>query len=288
MGAFMKAFALYLLLLTAIMIAGCSRGRTVGRIAFQSNRDGNFEIYTMVGDGSNQQRMTYSQANDVSPCWSPDGSTIVFASDRDGNWEIYSVGLDTSSLKRLTNGLGANTAPSWAMGGSKILFVSSRDAVNGELYLMNPDGSNVERVTHDSYVKDSPFMMPDGKSIIMTVNYKGKNVIAAYSLTDKSTVLITSPEHNSLDPRISEDGSLVTFTSDQGGNYEIYTMAPAGGNQTRITTSEHTDCYTPTWLSGASEIMYVKKGGIYLLSLEKKEEHLISNSGDRAPHWISR
>jgi len=283
----MRAFAFHLILLTAMVFAGCSRSRTVGRIAFQSNRDGNFEIYTMVGDGSNQQRITNSPANDVSPCWSPDGSTIVFASDRDGNWEIYSVGHDTSSLKRLTNGLGANTAPSWAMGGSKILFVSSRDAVNGELYLMNPDGSNVERVTHDSYVKDSPLMTPDGKNIIMTVNYKGKNVIATYSITDKSTVLITSPEHNSQNPRLSEDASLVTFTSDQDGNYEIYTMTPAGGNQTRITTTEYAD-YTPTFQSSTSEIVYSKKGGIYLLSLETKKEQLISNSGDSAPHWTSR
>jgi len=39
------------------------------KIVFQSNRDGNWEIYSMNPDGSEQTRLTYNEADDISPCW---------------------------------------------------------------------------------------------------------------------------------------------------------------------------------------------------------------------------
>jgi Tol biopolymer transport system component len=49
---------------------------TSGRIAFASERDGNFEIYTMRADGSEQVRFTNDPSYDSQPAWSPDGSRI--------------------------------------------------------------------------------------------------------------------------------------------------------------------------------------------------------------------
>ncbi|MCI0826030.1 MAG: PD40 domain-containing protein [Chloroflexi bacterium] len=40
------------------------------RIAFNSKRDGNWEIYTMNADGSNQTRLTFNEAIDSDPSWS--------------------------------------------------------------------------------------------------------------------------------------------------------------------------------------------------------------------------
>ncbi len=42
-----------------------------GKIAFESFRDGNFEIYVMNADGSNQTNLTNNPADDFSPAWSP-------------------------------------------------------------------------------------------------------------------------------------------------------------------------------------------------------------------------
>lgn len=60
-----------------------------GLIAFESNRDGSTEIYVMNADGSNQTRLTTTNAASSQPAFSPDGTHVAFASNRDGNNEIY-------------------------------------------------------------------------------------------------------------------------------------------------------------------------------------------------------
>ena len=54
-----------------------------------SNRDGNFEVYGMRADGTQQLRLTHDQARDLDPALSPDRTKIVFVSTRDPNLEIY-------------------------------------------------------------------------------------------------------------------------------------------------------------------------------------------------------
>ncbi len=81
------------------------------RITFQSDRDGNNEIYIMNADGSGQANITNHPAMDLGPSWSPDGASIAFYSDRDGRFEIYVMNADGSGVTRLTD-QGANS-PSW-------------------------------------------------------------------------------------------------------------------------------------------------------------------------------
>ena len=53
------------------------------RIAFQSDRDGDHEIFVMDADGTNVQQLTDNDSYDENPAWSPDGNRIVFVSDRE-------------------------------------------------------------------------------------------------------------------------------------------------------------------------------------------------------------
>jgi TolB protein len=103
----------------------------------------------MRADGSNQVRVTSSPQVDTFPAWSPDGNKIAFQSNENGNFEIFTVYPDGSERKRLTTGLVDNKYPAWSPDGSKIVFYSKRDCNNdnGEIYIMNADGSGQVRVT---------------------------------------------------------------------------------------------------------------------------------------------
>lgn len=84
------------------------------RIAFVSNRDGNYEIYVMDADGKNLQRVTRDSGTDIDPVWSPDGQWLAFASDRDGDFEIYIVQVDGSGLRQLTENDADDLKPAWS------------------------------------------------------------------------------------------------------------------------------------------------------------------------------
>jgi len=141
------------------------------RIAFTSDRDGNDEVYVMNADGSNPTRLTHNEGlNSAAPVWSPDGRRIAFETIRDGNWEIYVMQADGSNQTRLTTSLVApdtstwsdemsplgpvattpldDVLPAWSPDGSRIAFASKRDG-NWEIYVMNADGSDQTRLTHD-------------------------------------------------------------------------------------------------------------------------------------------
>jgi Tol biopolymer transport system component len=86
------------------------------KIAFQSDRDGNFEIYVMDADGSDPVNLTNNPAYDAQPAWSPDGTRIAFHSYRDGNYEIYVMGADGSNPVRLTDNPEGDGYPAWSPG----------------------------------------------------------------------------------------------------------------------------------------------------------------------------
>jgi TolB protein len=83
------------------------------RIAFESDRNGNRDIYLMdaecaslpKGCGSNAIQLTDHPADDFHPAWSPDGTHIAFESERDGDPDIYLMDAECASLPK---GCGSN------------------------------------------------------------------------------------------------------------------------------------------------------------------------------------
>jgi TolB protein len=104
-----------------------ARLKSAYRIAFDSDRDGNKEIYVMDPDGSHQQRLTHTPGKGKNSCvaaWSPDRRKIAFESDRDGNEEIYVMDADGSNVRRLTQTAGQgkwNWNPAWSPMGRRLL-----------------------------------------------------------------------------------------------------------------------------------------------------------------------
>jgi len=185
------------------------------RIAFQSYRDENWEIYLAWGDGTHQTRLTNHAASDMRPRLNRGASKIVFESKRDGNWEIYSMTATGTGVMRLTNHPAEDTYPAWSRDGSRIAFASNRDG-NYEIYAMNSDGSGLKRLTNHSVDDAMPAWSPDGSKIawIRFVPNSLDSAIWVMNSDGTNPRALTSARRFLANPVWSPDGTMIAFDFD--------------------------------------------------------------------------
>ena len=260
------------------------------RIAFHSDRDGNWEVYAMDADGSNQTNLTNNPANDRFPAWSPDGSSIAFDSDRDGNAEIYVMDADGSNQTNLTNNAAANEAvPDWSPDGTKVSFNSAR-GVSGEIYVMNADGSDRTNLTDHPADDFDAAWSPDGTSITFTSRRDDNTEIYVMNVDGSNQTRLTDDTAFALHPAWSADGSKISFYSNRYGNGEIYVMNADGSNQTRLTNNS-VDEFNPDWSPDDAKIAFASdrngNSDIYVMDNDGANQTRLTNNlaNERSPAW---
>jgi Tol biopolymer transport system component len=229
------------------------------QVAFMSERDGNWEIYVMNADGSNQTNITNDAGWDSRPSWSPDGTKIAFTSNRDGDYEIYVMDADGSNTTRTTNIAGTDYVPSWSPDGTKIAFLSKRDG-NNAIYVMDADGSNQTNITNNDASDLNPSWSHDGTKIAFTSYRDGNGNYEIYVMDADGSNPIRLTNDDALDgvPSWSPDGTKIAFTSYRDGNGEIYVMNADGSNPTRITNDAGAD-HAPSWSPDGTKITFTSR-----------------------------
>ena len=230
------------------------------RIAFSSDRDGNWDIYVMNADGSGVTRLTEHPEVDWGPDWSPDGQLIAFSSYRDGESDIYVINADGSGVTQLTNHPEFDGYPAWSASGEQIAFSSARDG-DSDIYVMNADGSGVTQLTNHPEYDGDPAWSPDGRRITFM---SGRDVNADTVETGDIYVMnadgsgvtrLTEHPNGDRDPDWSPGGQQIAFSSSRDGDSAIYVMNADGSGVRQLTDTPGQDG-SPAWSPGGRQIAF--------------------------------
>lgn len=248
-------------------------------VEFASNRDGNYEIYAMLSDGTRQTRITNNAAEDTHPVLSPDGARVAFVSNREGNSQIFLMNIDGSNQTRISNNSYNDFNPSWSPDGKRIAFMSTRDG-HPNIYVMNADGTGQAALTTGNAQNDHPVWAPDGTHI--AYDSKPENgsarAIMVMGADGSNQTPVTNNAADNYEPSFSYDGTRITFISNASGSYEVYIMNSDGSNPVRVTNLGSTT-FNPrfsrdgAWIlfegveNGVNQIFAIKTDGSGLTNL---------------------
>jgi Tol biopolymer transport system component len=236
------------------------------KILFNSDREGNREIYIMNLDGSGLTNLTQHPARDWEHQWSPSGDKISFLSDREGDMYLYIMELDGSHPTRITN-ISTEHGYQWSPTGDKIAFAHKSDDQR-DIYVIHPDGSGLVNLTQ-SPADDWDFSWShDGQKIAFVSSRDGDREIYVINASGSGLLQLTHNNAGDFDPVWSPDDHHILFQSyvspyeeDQGAEarsgVDLYTVGSDGRNLQLLTTDPTLSAsYNPIWSQDGSKILF--------------------------------
>jgi TolB protein len=232
-----------------------------GRVVFQSNRTGVFQIYSMKADGTDLRQLTSLQDASYGPSYSPDGKLIAFAHGSNSNSNIYVMSADGAGPHSLTTDGLDNSHPHWSPDGRRIIFNSSRttppnDRANpakeqDDIFSVALDGSGLRQHTRCNAICTYAFFSPDMKQIVYRkvtntpgLNWDlgeatGNSEIAVANEDGSDQRILTNNAAFDGWPTWSPDGKHIAFASNRLGpanHGQIFVMSPDGVSPRQIST----------------------------------------------------
>jgi TolB protein len=153
-----------------------------------------------------------------------------------------------------------------------------------ELFTRKVDGSDVKRITHNSYWEHQPDVSPDGRKIVCCIHYSPGRVdekdpgweIAVMDIDGSKLTRLTDNAYLDSGPHWNSDGTKIVYVSDSAHRaskevdkrnlpqYDIYTMNADGSGRTKLTSAKPGDINAdPSFsFSEPSRILYIHSEGL--------------------------
>jgi len=222
------------------------------RLAFTSYVHGNPGIFVFSVDPVRDLRFYNQRGASVTetPTFTPDGKQIIFASSTGSGHccRIYLANLDGSNLRPISSSSAIEVEPKVnPKTGAEIAFVSGRSGPQ-QIYRMNMDGADVERLSDGTGEASNPAWHPDGQALAFAWTRgfaTGAFNIFVMDVASRKYQQLTHGEGRNENPSWAPDGKHITFMSTRSGRSQIWSML-ADGTQLQQLTTQGTNL-SPAW-----------------------------------------
>ncbi|MGH9558271.1 MAG: TolB family protein, partial [Bryobacteraceae bacterium] len=186
------------------------------------------------------------------PEFTPDGKHIMFAASIDGWTQICISDLNGGNFRRISHVRAIEVSPRVnPKNPSEVLFISGRGGSNEQLWRMDSDGGDLEKISDGQGYVDNPAWSPKGEYIAFawTRGYEPGNYnIFVMDMGKRVPIQLTHGVGRNENPFWAPDGVHLVFSSKRGRSTEIYTMLADGTNVQQLTTQGSN--IQPVWAKG--------------------------------------
>jgi len=283
------------LALAALVLAGCQSGEPVHeqpsmdrspgvaateRIAFSSDRSGQWRIWVMNADGSGMARLTTGTAadDDVDPAFSPDAAEMLFTSTRGGAVGVWRMRSDGTELSRICDGDQAE----WRPDGAQIAFRRG-----GRIFTLDLADGRQKALTPEGWLSCSgPAWSPDVEAIAFARLQEGKNALFVVPAQGGDPLKLYDKE-GACEPHWSPDSSRIAYETET----HICTIRLDGTDNRLLTYFGGVQRY-PRWSPDGQRIVFcqgVSERGPWELYVIPSQggapQRLTEGGSDIQPDW---
>ncbi len=171
------------------------------------------EIVTVPAEKGDARNLTNSPgANDRSPAWSPDGSSIAYFSDEGGEYQLHVAPQSGKGEHKVfkPGGAGFYTSPHWAPDGSRISYIDNSQSV----YVLDLKSGLAKRVGGNTVYAPIPLVYtawsPDSKWLAYTVDVHALGTaLFVYNVDDGRSTRLTDELSVVSEPAFDRSGKYL-------------------------------------------------------------------------------
>ncbi len=235
------------------------RGAFSTRIAYIVKGGGRYQLKVADADAYNEQTVLSSREPIISPRWSPDGKRMAYVSFELNRPSVVVQNLATGERKTVANFKGNNSAPAWSPDGRQLAVTLSRDGI-AQIYVMPADGSGLpRRVMTTRAIDTEACFTPDGTALVFTSDRGGSPQIYRVPLNGGNAQRLTFSGAYNVSPRISPDGSKMTYVQQSGSVFRVM-LQDLDSGQTQTLTDTQLD-ESPSFSPNGRIILYATRVG---------------------------
>lgn len=263
--------------------SGTSGGASAGRIAF-AVYDGQYHLYLANTDGSERKLVTELAS---SPAFSPDGSQLLYASwdpRRRGIHRIEASGTRDEQVSLRFE----DVLPSWSPDGTEYVYSTRAGAgadITKRAYSIRvSDPTAKPSQDPDPFADRAQYAVwgPGNKIVFRDCGFPTDTCGLAVVNQDGTGKTSLVGNMNATAPAWSADGKLIAYTSDYGGNWDIYIVSANGGSPARLTTDPAEEGI-PTFSPDGKQIAYLSHRddtwAIWAMGIDGSNQHKLFDLG---------